>query len=669
MRLLGQVGLLIALVATGCAAFAALAGWSCDDRRLRRAGTVSAIVAALALTLATATLAWALVTRDFGFDYVARYASRTLAWHYALSALWVGQAGSMLLWAWFSVLLSLAYYYIPRAGDRSLRGPTFGILMAISCFLVATIVFAADPMVASLGKPHDGAGLSPLLKHPAMLIHPPIVFLGYAAWSIPFALATAALITGQLDGQWVREARPWAVVAWIVLGAGIVLGAEWAYEELGWGGYWGWDPVENGSLIPWLTGTALIHALMVWTYCGGMKKTAMALAIATFGMCNFATFLTRSGIFSSLHAFSKSPIGWLFLGLMIVLAVGATALITLRRYDLVGRTVRGGGLLSRESLVVLACVALVSMAVAACLGTVSVALSEAVVGRRIMVGIDFYNRVLIPVGLVLLVTTAAAPLARWGSRPTRRQRRMLLLAAGAALAMGVASAIVAPSHPLVVAVSSLTAFALFSLGGALYLDARNRSPGNMGIGLLRAVRLGRKQYAGFVVHLGFFCMAIGVAGSSLESQQHEVTLGLGETIDWAGHSIRLDKMIERQLPDRLVAEARLTVSRGGGPPQTLTPAQHYHLLQEAWTTEAAIGSSWRGDLVAMIHRGEGSNRIRLTLIDNPRMRWLWLGTSVMGLGALVGLWPVANGQRRVTPVHPTSVRRRHAISEMAGTAS
>jgi len=668
MRLLGQVDLLIALVATGYAAFAVLAGGSCDSRRLRRTGTVAAVTAALALTLATATLAWALVTRDFGFDYVVHYASRTLAWRYALSALWVGQAGSMLLWAWFSVLLSLAYYYVPREGDRSLRGPTFGILMAYSCFLVGIIVFAADPMVGSLGQPHNGAGLSPLLKHPAMLIHPPIVFLGYAAWSIPFAVATAALMTGKLDGQWVREARRWSVVAWIVLGAGIVLGAEWAYEELGWGGYWGWDPVENGSLIPWLTGTALIHAMMVWTYRGGMKKTALALAIATFGMCNFATFLTRSGIFSSLHAFSKSSIGWLFLGLMLVLAAGGAVLITIRRHDLVAGSVWSGGLFSRESLVVLSCLALVTMAVAACLGTVSVALSEAVIGRRIVVGIAFYNRVLIPVGLVLLVTTAAAPLVRWGSRPTAGQRRMLLLAAAAAIAMGVASAIVVPSPPLVVAVNGLAVFAVVALGGALFLDAWHRAPAHVWIGLFRAIRTGRKQYAGFAVHLGFFCVAIGVTGSSLESRQHEAVLSPGETVDWSGHSIRLDRMIERALPDRLVAEARLTVTGGGGPARTLTPAQHYHLLQKAWTTEVAIGSSWRGDLVAILHRGEGPDRIRLTLIDKPRMRWLWLGTWVMGLGAAAGLWPVRGSSPRATPIRKIPVPHRQTLRELAGAA-
>ena len=246
--------------------------------------------------------------------------------------------------------------------------------MAYVCFLTAVMVFAADPMEASLSAVQDGAGLSPLLQHPAMLIHPPVVFLGYALWTVPFALAVVALVSGRLEGDWIRQARPWALSAWTVLGVGILLGADWAYEELGWGGYWGWDPVENGSLIPWLTGTALIHGLMAWQHGQTLKKMTIGLAIATFALCNFATFLTRSGVFSSLHAFSKSPIGWLFLILMIGLAVlGVAGLIRRRALLAPGQPMRS--VLSREAMVLLAALALLLLAATALAGTVSTALS------------------------------------------------------------------------------------------------------------------------------------------------------------------------------------------------------------------------------------------------------------------------------------------------------
>ena len=342
MTTFGQLALLAAFVASGYAAFASFVGWQREHRFLRCAGVGAGLVGVLAITTVTAMLLIALLTKDFHFAYVVAYSSRSLAWQYALSALWVGQAGSLLLWAWLVGVLSMVYRFWPRRGDcpdfcvyragtdrvpstdgrrwsavvdkngtvpfsapraqsplrigrritsgfvafRSAKAatfaerkatlidrpilsePTFAILMAYQCFLLAIMVFGADPMQPTLAIPPDGAGLSPDLQHPAMLLHPPVVFLGYAACAIPFALAMAALLNGRLDAAWTREARPWMFFAWVILGIGILLGAYWAYEELGWGGYWSWDPVENGSLIPWLTVTATIHAAMVYRHRG-----------------------------------------------------------------------------------------------------------------------------------------------------------------------------------------------------------------------------------------------------------------------------------------------------------------------------------------------------------------------------------------------------------------
>ena len=251
-----------------------------------------------------------------------------------------------------------------------------------------------------------------------MLIHPPIVFLGYAAWGVPFALAAAALVSGRLDKAWLELARPWSLFAWTTLGGGILLGAEWAYEQLGWGGYWAWDPVENGSLMPWLTGTAFIHGLMTWRQ-GALKKTTLFLAIATFGLCNFATFLTRSGIFSSLHAFSQSPIGWMFLFWIAAFAVGGTLLIVRRKHQLVAeRPLAALG--SREALVLLGILALLLLTTVTLLGTLAGAISGLFSPTRIMVGLAFYDNVLVPTGLVLLAAVAAVPLLRWGAGPTPR---------------------------------------------------------------------------------------------------------------------------------------------------------------------------------------------------------------------------------------------------------
>ena len=274
--------------------------------------------------------------------------------------------------------------------------------------------------------------------HPAMLIHPPIVFLGYAAWAVPFALAFAALTDRSGDTQWLHTARHWTLFAWTVLGAGIILGGNWAYEELGWGGYWAWDPVENGSLLPWLTGTALIHGLLGWHYRGVLKRTTIALALTTFTLCNFATFLTRSGLFSSLHAFSRSPIGWAFLVVMIGLSVCGAVLMFRERTRLAADRVIHS-VWSREALIALGTLGLLLLTVVTLAGTLMVPLSDLILGQKIVVGLAFFNNVFIPIGLLLLGAASAAPLLRWGTPPSRKQRKVML----AGFAVGGLTAILA----------------------------------------------------------------------------------------------------------------------------------------------------------------------------------------------------------------------------------
>jgi cytochrome c-type biogenesis protein CcmF len=656
--------LLGALVASGYAAFACIAGYWRGHGAVARSGELSAVAALLALSGVTGVLAWALLVNDFRFAYVAQHSNRVLPWHYSLSALWVGQAGSLLLWAWFSGVLAIAYRFWPRRAPSRLRQPALGVLMACLCFLVAVMIFGADPMQRSLGTPRDGAGLSPLLQHPAMLIHPPIVFLGYAGWTIPFAVAVVALAGGRIDASWIREARPWALFSWVVLGGGILWGAQWAYEELGWGGYWAWDPVENGSLIPWLTGTALIHTMMAWQHCGVLKKTALSLAVATLALCAVATFLTRSGVFSSLHAFGQSPVGWMFLGLTVaVLAAGGT-LMLLGRKDLVaGRPIPS--VWSREAFVLISATALLLLAGAALAGTLSGPASKIVFGRPVVVGIAFYNNILIPTGLVLLATTAAAPLLRWGAAPQPAQRRALFIATGAGGVAAVLALAIGRRHPIELAVAWLAAAAAVALAGALLLDVRR--PGSRGPvkRLWETLRAGRRQYAGYLIHMGFVCLAVGVAGSSLGTRRQEVVMNEGQTIEWAGRSIHCAKLIERELPDKLVAEAQLEVSRRGAAAATMLPAQHLHKLQNEWTTEVAIDSTWSGDFYVILHGAEGQGRVSLTLIENPMMRWMWCGGWIAGLGALVGLWPAGRRSPRRSAVPAPKLITRSGRPRMA----
>jgi len=643
MRLLGEISLLIGLVATGYAAFVSL--WPARGVRGLPAwlATSAALTGMTALSVTMIVLCWALVTRDFGFDYVARYSSRLLPWQYRFSALWVGQAGSLLLWAWMMGAMAMALRFV-HAADAVLRRTAFGLVMGMVCFLAGVMVFAANPMAPSLATPEEGQGLSPLLQHPSMLIHPPIVFLAYAAWAVPCAFALAALRHGRLDATWTQMARPWAILAWTLLGVGLLLGANWAYQELGWGGYWGWDPVENGSLLPWLTGTALIHSLLAWRHRGCLKKAAVSLAIVTFGLCNFATFLTRSGIFSSVHAFSESPIGWMFLALMTALLVGGVAMIVRRRKMLEAHQPLGS-LLARESFILVAVFLLLMLTLVVLIGTLVDPVSKALGGRTIQVGPTFYNNVLAPVGLGLLTVTAAVPLLQWGAPPTGQRRRLLAVCLAISLAAAATAVAVGVRHPISIAIVGLATLAVTTLPAAWIHNAWRRDSRPHWRSLFGTLRDGRRKYAAYCIHLGFVAVAIGVAGSSLGTERREVTMDEGDVIQWGDWKIRHVRLEQRELPDKLVAEAVLEITRGNGPPAELRPARHLHLLQNEWTTEVAIRSTWRGDFYTVLHAGLGEGRVALTLVHNPMMRWIWVGGMITAVSAVVVMWPERRRRR------------------------
>lgn len=648
MRELGECCLLLSLVATGYAAFLSLLGGSGLNCGRSRLASWAAVVGFASLCVTLVVLAWALVSGDFSYQYVANYSSRLLAWRYRLSALWVGQAGSLLLWAWMMGALALVLRYL-RTVDPVLRRTAFGLVMGNVCFLIAVMVFAADPMAASLTTLGDGKGLSPLLQHPNMLIHPPIVFLAYATWSVPCALALAALGHGRLDTTWINMARPWAMAGWALLGVGLLLGAQWAYQELGWGGYWGWDPVENGSLLPWLTGTALIHSMLAWRNRECLKKTATSLAIVTFGLCNFATFLTRSGIFSSVHAFSESPIGWMFLALMGLLLAAGVVLVVRRRTVLAARSALCH-ILARETLILISVYLLVLFTLVVMVGTLVAPLSKMFVGRFIQVGPAFYNNVLPPIGLGLLAATAAVPLLQWGTPPAPARRRLLILCLSIS-GIVVAAVMVAGMHrSLLLAVVGLAALTVATLLAAWLHEARNRQSLPLWQGLVGALRNGRRKYAAYCVHLGILCVAIGVTGSSLGTQRKEVTLDEGEKLSWAGRQIHYVRLEQHELPDKLVAEAVLKVAQDGSTPVELRPARHLHLLQNDWTTEVAIASTWRGDFYTVLQAGLGDGRVVMTLVDNPMICWIWYGGVVTTTAAIVAMWPVSRRRAEITDV-------------------
>ena len=366
--------------------------------------------------------------------------------------------------------------------------------------------------------------------------------------------------------------------------------------------------------------------------------------MATFAACNFAAFLTRSGIFSSLHAFSQSPIGWMFLLLMAALIVAAAALLVRCRVATAPDN-PVSGLWAKEGVATASVFALILLAAAVFFGTVSLPVSQVFFPHKVLVGAGFYNGVLIPTGLLLLAAMAAAPLLRWGGPPETKQVKALLLAAGAgAIAAGLAW-FGGLRHPLAMAVVGLAAMTAIALAASWVLDARRRRWTTFLWDLLLVLRNRRRTYAGYVMHLGLACLAVGVAGSSLGTQQHEATLDKGKSIRWAGRDIRFTGILQRRLPEKLVVQAELEVTADGAAPYTLRPAQEYYFLQNEWSTEVAIHSTWSGDFYTILHSGEGEDRIRFTLVENPMMRWMWLAGWMMAAGAVPWFWPSGNARR------------------------
>ena len=419
------------------------------------------------------------------------------------------------------------------------------------------------------------------------------------------------------------------------------LGGNWAYEELGWGGYWAWDPVENGSLIPWLTGTALLHCLLGWHYRGVLKRTTIALCVATFTLCNFATFLTRSGIFSSLHAFSRSRIGWAFLAMMIVLLLaGAVALVAQRARFVPDRPIRS--LWSRESWIVTGSLGLLLLSLVTIVGTLMVPLSDLLLGHKLVVGMAFFNNVAMPIGLLLLCGSAVTPLLRWGVAPSVVQRRLLSGSAVVGLCVSLLAGLSGQRPWLTVTVLGCAGFAVVVFIGALWLDVRGRQANSLA-GTVGVLRAGRQQYAGYLMHLGFTCLAVGIAGSSLGSTRQHVVMREGETITWSGYTVHLAKTREFTVADKLIGDVQLEISRSGQSLCTLFPARHFHRHQKEWTTEVAIHSTWLRDLYTILHGAAGVRQADLTLVINPLVRWIWWGSGLFLVGAVVRLWSTPTG--------------------------
>jgi cytochrome c-type biogenesis protein CcmF len=613
----------------------------------RRAGIASFV----ACSCAAFALVWASFTNDYSVSYILHHTNRDLSTAYKFSALWSGQEGSLLLWAW---LLS-AYGFVLRVRHKvDVRLTAFAstILAGIQVFFLMLLNFAAPPFAIQPGPvATDGFGLNPLLQYPEMVIHPPMLYLGYVGFSVPFAFALGALMMRYPGEKWIHITRRWTMVTWLFLTCGIFLGAHWAYSVLGWGGYWGWDPVENASLMPWLTGTAFLHSVMMQEKRGMMKSWNVWLIFSTFMLTILGTLLTRSGIVSSVHAFAQSAIGDWFYGFILI--VFAVCLFTFfKNKDHLKSENRLESLVSRESSFLFNNLILLAACFTVLWGTLFPVLSEYVQGTKVTMGAPFYNRVNLPIGLFLLFLTGIGPLLAWRSTSLRSIRRNFILPS---IAMGVALVVL-----LAVGVRPWTAgddwqAELFSLVtftlaagvitaiGAEFLRGASVVATQTGKNLLAStvllVRRNTRRYGGYIVHFGIVVMFIGIAGGAF-NQSHEQEMAAGDAMTLGPYRLVCETYTQDSNKNFDTEYALLNVFKGGKKITQLAPERRFYQASQTPSTMVALHSTLANDLYVIYEgRNPDTDRPIIKVFLNPLMNWIWIGVLIVVIGTFLALVP------------------------------
>src|SRR5271154_1259927 len=589
---LGRACLVLALVVCAYGIGASLYGVRSGRVEFSESGRRSVYALAGVLTLAFAVLEIAFLRNNFSFNTVADTSSRTTPAFYRAAAVWSSQGGSLLLWAWLLSLWSSLALFLTRKRMRDVAAYATAILLGFGGFFISLMIFYANPFSTTSPAPAEGVGLDPLLRFPTMMIHPPMLYSGYTLCTIPLAFGMGALLARRVDADWIKAIRRFAFAAWLFLGVGILLGARWSYSELGWGGYWGWDAVENASLMPWLTGTAFLHSLMLQEKRGMLKVWNVSLVLATGTLAIMGTFLVRSGILNSIHSFGGATLGVPFVLLIAVLIAGSIYLVVSRR-DMLRSEHRLDSLLSRESIFLANNLVLVGLCFVIAWGTYFPLISEALTGKEASVGPPWFDRYTVPLALILVLLSGIGPVIAWRRATLANARRNFLVPIVSALAMLLVLEIAGVTQkPLALVMFCCAAFVFGSIGQEFFRGARARramAGESAPLALMALVRRNRRRYGGYIVHLGIAVLFVGVAASS--SFQHASELGLspGQSTRGGAYTVRYVRPTATITPrydaahtgSTLSLGAMLDVSKHGRNVTTLYPSEGFYASQEA----------------------------------------------------------------------------------------
>jgi len=652
----GNFCLLLALCLSIYSVFAAVVGAQQKQHRIVRSAERAALAACGVIALALAGLLYLLVTSDFSVSHVASSTNRDLPVYYKIAALWGAHDGSMLLWVFVTSIFSGVVIYQNRYRYRDMMPWVVAVLMFNLAFFLCLNLFLSNPFnqlveIRTDGTmqafiPQDGRGLNPLLQYWAMVIHPPILYLGFIGFVVPYAFAFAALATRQLGETWIRTIRRWTLVPWLFLGTGLILGGKWAYVELGWGGYWGWDPVENSSLMPWLTGTAFLHSVIVQERKGMLKVWNVLLVTITFLLGIFGTFITRSGIVNSVHAFADSSLGPFFLVYMAGILFASTYLI-IDRLPFLKSERPLDSVLSRESAFLFNNLILLVACFAVLWGTMFPVLSEWVQGTKITVGPPFFNNVNIPIGLFLLFLTGVGPLFAWRKTSLESLRK----------AFAWPAVFSAATLVILVAAGMRNFYALVSFTLCMFVTVTIVEEFHKGAGI-RAKNTGenylaamlnltlknKRRYGGYIVHFAIVVMFVGLTGNAFNLEKRE-QLKPGQEMTLGNYTLRLVDYREGNTPNYEFGVVTLEAYRGGKLVKTMRPQKRFYKAGDGQsTTEVELYSTPKEDLyVVFAGLSNQGDAYEISAHVNPLVFWVWLGSGIMFLGTLVTLLPDRKG--------------------------
>jgi len=664
--MIGPIGygmLVIALVTSLLAVVTSIYGErSCSTAMLETARRAALITFPL-LTISVIALLILLVTGHFEYAYVYQTTDLAMPFYLKLAALWGGQEGSLLFWCW--LLSGFTFITLVRKwkSEHDLLPWVITITSFTVFFFLILVLFFENPfnryfitmdgqVVSSLfppmmslqADPPDGSGLNPLLRHFGMVVHPPTLYLGFTGFVIPYAFAIAALITGRTDDRWLKSTRRWSLMAWLFLSLGLVLGSRWAYDVLGWGGYWGWDPVEISALIPWLTGTAYLHSSITQEKRGLFKHWNIALIILTFCLVIFGTFLTRSGLLSSVHSFSESAIGPAFLAFIAVMFVFSLGLLLWRWSDL-SSSYQIKSLFSKESAFLINNLLFFAIFLICLIGILFPIVSELFTGQKVTVGPPFYKSATGPLFALLLLLMGVVPLTMWGATTARSLETIVWKLALIALAAPVIALILGVTRWIALLTIWLIFFAILAtlfdtinsirLRSRIHKETTWKAVNNL-------VRHNRRRYGGYLIHLGVALMGLGIIGIEMFQTTTQGMVAEGESLNLSGYTFTYEKLTVADTPDgRNVATASILISRDGKELERVYPGSDYYYASQQSVTKPGLRSTLGEDLYIILVdwleiTSEGAT---FKVFRNPLINWLWIGSAILMLGTLVALWP------------------------------